>query len=99
MHKLFSLFATLFLVIGLSLPVSAMDTEVSAPVVNINTVNINTATIETLTELKGVGPKLAREIVAWREANGDFVAIDQLLEIKGIGPKFLDKNKSLMTLE
>ncbi|GAA5316955.1 MAG: hypothetical protein AseanaTS_21590 [Candidatus Pelagadaptatus aseana] len=95
MHKLLSFFTILLLVSGLSFSVVAMEEKAELPAV----ININAADAQALTELKGVGPKLAQDIVAWREANGDFSSMDQLLEVKGIGPKFLAKNKSRITLK
>lgn len=56
-------------------------------------ININTADAQTLTRLKGVGLKKAEAIVAWREANGQFVSVDQLTEVKGIGEATLAANR------
>ncbi len=56
-------------------------------------ININTADVQTLTRLKGVGLKKAEAIVAWREANGQFVSVDQLTEVKGIGEATLAANR------
>lgn len=56
-------------------------------------VNINTADAEALTKLKGIGPKKAEAIVAWRKANGNFKSIEQLAEVKGIGAKMLEENR------
>lgn len=53
-------------------------------------ININTADAATLTQLKGIGPKKAEAIVAWREANGAFTSVDQLVEVKGIGAATLE---------
>jgi competence protein ComEA len=36
--------------------------------------------------LPGVGPVMAQNILAWREANGRFSSVEQLQEISGIGP-------------
>lgn len=61
--------------------------------VNEAAININTADVQTLTKLKGIGPKKAEAIVAWREANGDFKTVDQLLDVKGIGEATLAANR------
>lgn len=66
---------------------------VSQAVVNEAAININTADVQTLTKLKGIGPKKAEAIVAWREANGDFKTVDQLLDVKGIGEATLAANR------
>ncbi len=47
-------------------------------------VNINTANVEELQELDGIGEKLAEEIVAYREENGDFTSPYDLKKINGI---------------
>jgi competence protein ComEA len=63
-------------------------------------VNINTADELTLSqEINGVGPKLAKSIVEFREQNGAFATIDDLQRVKGIGPKLVDRNKANMTVE
>lgn len=56
-------------------------------------ININTADALELTKLKGVGPKKAEAIVAWRKANGEFKSVEQLLEVKGIGEATLMQNR------
>jgi len=61
--------------------------------VNEAAININTADVQTLTKLKGIGPKKAEAIVAWREANGNFKTVDQLLDVKGIGEATLAANR------
>jgi competence protein ComEA len=51
---------------------------------------INTATEEELCALKGVGPKLAERIVAFREAHGPFKTPASLEKVPGIGKKKLE---------
>ncbi len=62
-------------------------------------VNINTADVETLAQLDGIGPKKAEAIVAWRDANGEFVSLDQLVEVRGIGEATIASNREHMTLK
>lgn len=50
-------------------------------------VNINTASNHLLTYIAGLGPVLAKNIVAYRRANGDFSAIDQLKNVPRLGEK------------
>lgn len=75
-------------------------TEASATQVMVaEKVNINTADAQTLaTTLKGVGVKKAEAIIAWRQANGDFLTVGQLTEVKGIGRSILEKNREKLTL-
>jgi len=48
--------------------------------------NLNTATLAELDRLPGIGPSLAKEILAYREAHGAFASVDDLLLVPGIGP-------------
>ncbi len=52
-------------------------------------INVNTASAAELSKLPGVGPKIAKEIVARRTAHGPFKSPRDLLEVKGIGKKVL----------
>ncbi len=61
-------------------------------------ININTASAKTLTQLAGIGPKTANNIVAYRKKHGKFKKIDDLLQVKGIGEKTLKKIKSRVRL-
>lgn len=49
--------------------------------------SINTAGPGELEKLDGVGPVLAKRIIAWREEHGGFTSISQLKDVSGIGPK------------
>ena len=51
---------------------------------------INAATETELCALKGVGPKLAQRIVAFREAHGPFKNPASLEKVPGIGKKKLE---------
>jgi competence protein ComEA len=59
-------------------------------------VDLNTATEEQLDDLPGIGPVMAKAIVAWRGANGRFASVDQLGEVDGIGPGRLEKLRALV---
>ncbi|GAA6142736.1 helix-hairpin-helix domain-containing protein [Hydrogenophaga sp. 5NK40-0174] len=58
-------------------------------------VNLNTATVDEIASLKGVSPKLAKEIVATRPHKD----IKRLVEVKGIGEKLLRAIRPLITLD
>ncbi|PME58529.1 transporter [Vibrio lentus] len=63
------------------------------------TVNINTATAEELSALLvGVGDKKAKEIVDYREKNGEFATADSLVNVKGIGEATVEKNRERIQL-
>jgi competence ComEA-like helix-hairpin-helix protein len=48
-------------------------------------IDLSSATEEDLCRLVGVGPALAKNIIAWRQENGGFASVDELAGIKGIG--------------
>jgi competence protein ComEA len=50
-------------------------------------VNINTAAESELMLLPRVGPSLAKKIVEYRQANGEFKAADELVLVPGIGDR------------
>jgi comEA protein len=50
-------------------------------------IDINKATVNDLQKLPGIGPGLAKQIVAYREKNGPFRRVEDLMVIKGIGLK------------
>ena len=54
-------------------------------------IDINTATVEQLVEVKGIGEVLAKRIVEYRQAQGDFKSLDELTQVKGFGEKTLEK--------
>lgn len=53
-------------------------------------IKINSAGIDELCALKGVGPKLAEKILAFREQNGPFLTPQDLQKVPGIGKKKLE---------
>ncbi len=48
-------------------------------------VNINTASVDELTGLKGIGKKIAQEIVKFRNETGGFQTPEDIMKVKGIG--------------
>jgi competence protein ComEA len=50
-------------------------------------IDINKATANDLEKLPGIGPNLAKQIVAYREKHGPFRRTEDLMVIKGIGFK------------
>ena len=59
---------------------------------------LNRATETELAGLPGIGPALARRIVAWREEQGRFRSVDELEEVVGIGPSLLERLRPLVTV-
>ena len=53
-------------------------------------IDVNRASEADLTALRGIGPTLAKRIVAYREANGPFRSVEDLAQVKGIGAAKLE---------
>lgn len=75
------------------------DRAIEALLQRSKLVNINTADVETLKRLTGIGPSLAKEIVAHRNINGLFQNVEALNNVKGIGPKKLEAVKPYLTTD
>ena len=54
-------------------------------------INLNTASIQDLIQLKGIGPKTAAAVLAYRTKHGNFKQLNELTKVKGIGPGVLKK--------
>ncbi len=78
-------------VLALSLSASTPAAEESGPKTRkapaVSTIDINRATAEDFDKLPGIGPELARRIVAYREKHGPFRRIEDLMAVRGMGPK------------
>jgi protein Tex len=75
----------------------ALDGVVES-VVNHVGVDVNTASPALLTHVAGVGPKLATNIVAHRDANGVFISRDALRKVSGLGPKAYEQSAGFMRI-
>jgi competence protein ComEA len=51
-----------------------------------------------LESLPGIGPSLARRIVAYREQNGPFRRVEDLQRVSGVGPKMIVRLRGQVTL-
>ncbi len=56
-------------------------------------ININSASVKELTQLKKIGPALAKRIVKHREEIGPFKKPEDIIKVSGIGPKVFEMNK------
>jgi uncharacterized protein len=68
----------------------ALD-DVVMSCVNAVGVDVNTASQELLTFVSGLGPALAKAVVAHRDANGPFPTRDALRKVKRLGPKAFEQ--------
>lgn len=59
--------------------------------VNAVGVDVNTASEQLLTYVSGLGPTLARNIVAFRHENGPFISRKALLKVPRLGPKAFEQ--------
>lgn len=63
-------------------------------------VNINSASAAELgKQLTGVGPKIAAEIVNYREKHGPFKSLEDLGKVKYVGKSVLEKNKDSISFQ
>nr|WP_155314206.1 Tex family protein [Desulfosarcina ovata] len=69
---------------------SALD-DVVVSCVNGVGVAVNQASVQLLTYVSGLGPKLAKNIVAYRDENGAFASRDTLKKVKRLGPKAFEQ--------
>src|SRR5688572_899253 len=76
----------------------ALDGVVES-VVNRVGVDVNTASPALLTHVAGVGPKLAENIVAHRDANGPFKSRAALRKVTGLGPKAFEQAAGFMRIQ
>jgi competence protein ComEA len=67
-----------------------IDIERAEPVAIDFKIDINSAEWPELTLLPGIGPELAKRIVADREAKGRFREATDLRRVRGIGPRTLE---------
>ena len=65
---------------------SALDGVVEDCVNSVG-VDLNTASVQLLSRVSGLGPAVAKNIVAYREENGAFTDRKQLLKVAKLGPK------------
>lgn len=64
----------------------SLDMTVTSCVNSVG-VDINTASPQLLTYISGIGPSLARAIIDYRDANGQFTSRAQLLKVPRLGAK------------
>lgn len=72
--------------------------EVVVSCVNRVGVELNTASAPLLTRVSGVGPSLAKRIVAWRDENGAFKSRRDLLKVTGLGAKAFEQSAGFLRI-
>ena len=72
--------------------------EVVESCVNSVGVELNTASASLLGYVAGIGPTLAKRIVAHRDANGPFRSRKQVLDVSGVGPKTFEQSAGFLRI-
>lgn len=60
--------------------------------------DLNRATEAELERLPGIGPVLARRIIAWRDSAGGFRRVEQLEDVRGVGPAMMRRLAPLVRI-
>ena len=101
-YKLIIFLCAFVLSISCSFAASKTNTnssiKTSASQVISSKINIHTANKEALSNIKGIGPKKAQEIISYRQKNGNFKSINDLTNVKGLGEKNVKKISSYLTI-
>ena len=66
--------------------------------VNSVGVEVNQASVQLLTYISGLGPQLAKNIVAHREQNGPFTSRTQLSKVPRLGPKAFEQSAGFLRI-
>lgn len=80
------------------IPVKGQTVQLPTPNGGV-VIHINTATVEELDPLPGIGPTLAADIIAYREANGMFTGFDDLDNVPGVGPALIEGLQGLLAFD
>jgi uncharacterized protein len=67
-------------------------------VVNRVGVDVNTASVSLLTHVAGIGPKLAENIVAYRDEHGRFESRVDLKKVSGLGAKAFEQSAGFLRI-
>ncbi len=65
----------------------------------IDILNLNEATMDDLCTLPGVGPKLAKEIIEYRDRYGNYVAVKELLYVSGMSKDIYEEIKNYIIVD
>lgn len=77
---------------------SSLDTTVELCVNSVG-VNINTASVPLLSYVSGIGPKLAENIVNYREENGPFTSRKEIMKVPRLGGKAYEQAAGFLRIK
>jgi len=77
---------------------NSLDTVVES-CVNTVGVNINTASVPLLSYVSGIGPKLAENIVAYRNENGAFRSRSEIKKVSRLGNKAFEQGAAFLRIK
>lgn len=72
--------------------------DVVVSCVNKVGVDVNTASKELLTYVSGIGPKLAQNMINYRNENGGFKSRAELKKVTGLGPKAFEQSAGFLRI-
>jgi protein Tex len=72
--------------------------DVVVSCVNAVGVEVNTASEELLTYVSGLGPQMARNLVAWRDTNGPFSSREDFSQVPRLGPKAFEQSAGFLRI-
>ena len=79
------------------LPKPRKEKVASPAVVDSQPVDLNSATVDRIEALPGIGPALAKRILAHRDSVGGFEGMTALCDVRGIGPALAKRLRPLVT--
>jgi len=77
---------------------TSLDTVVESCVNSVG-VNINTASVPLLSYVSGIGPKLAENIVTYRNEHGTFTSRDQIKKVPRLGGKAFEQSAGFLRIK
>jgi uncharacterized protein len=77
---------------------SSLDTSVELCVNSVG-VNINTASVPLLSYVSGIGPKLAENLVNYREENGPFTSREEIKNVPRLGGKAFEQAAGFLRIK
>ncbi|MEA3229064.1 MAG: Tex-like N-terminal domain-containing protein [Campylobacterota bacterium] len=73
--------------------------DITGDLVNRVGVDINSASASLLSHIAGIGLKIAKNIIEYRNENGNFTTKSQLLKVKGLGRKAYEQSAGFIRIK